>query len=126
MAPHGAGRTAWRVHEDRIHAGGANRRRLKIGADAMNFHSRASSGVGEPAQALVACVTGENPRSRRFESDRFPSGRGAGVVDQLAARNGCETTNESVGGILDDEGAFGEAGKIARCRVSGARCQADA
>ena len=94
----------------------------------MNFHSRASSRIREPAKALVACVTSENPRSQRLESDRFASGRGAGVVDQLATRNGCVTGNKRVGGILNDEGSLGEARKVFGYRVSaiGYRVKANA
>jgi len=119
VTPHGAGRTTRRVYEDRIDAGGPQRRRLKIGGNAANFHSRAPGRVGKSTNALAACVTGENPRSAGFERNGFASGCGARVVDELTTRNGGETTNESVGRILDNERAFPETGKGLGPRAGG-------
>jgi hypothetical protein len=103
MAPHGAGRAAGRVYEDRIDAGRAYRRRLKIGGNAMNFHSRAPSCVGEPTNTLEACVAGKNSGPKGFERDGFASGRGAGVVHLLAWRDRSEAGNEGMRGVLNDE-----------------------
>jgi hypothetical protein len=74
----------------------------------MNFHSCAPRGVGEPAHALVASVTSEDPRPPGFERDGFPTGRGAGVVHLLAWRDRGKARNERMRWILDDEGSFGE------------------
>jgi hypothetical protein len=109
VAPHGTGRAARRVYEERVDACRAYRRRLKIGGNATNFHSCAPGRFSEPAHTLVACVTGENPGSAGFERDGFASGRGAGVVDLLAWRDRGKARNEGMRGVLNDESAFGEA-----------------
>ena len=93
----------------------------------MNFHSCAPRRVGEPTDALVACVTGENPRSVRLECDGFAAGRGAGVVHLLASRDRSKARNEGMRGVLNDECACGVAGKVFGYRVSaiGYRVKAD-
>jgi len=103
MAAHRARRGAWRVHEHGVDAGRAQRRRLKIGRDAPNRHSRSGGRFGEPTDALVPRVTGQDSSPRHFESDGFTAGRGAGVVGELTRPNGRETRDEGVGGILNDE-----------------------
>ncbi len=93
----------------------------------MNFHSCAPRRVGEPTDALVACVTGENPRSARLECDGFAAGRGAGVVHLLASRDRSKARNEGMRGVLNDECARGVPwqGRCDRVSAIGYRVYAD-
>jgi len=127
MAAHRAGRTARRVDEYGIGAPRPQRRRLKIGGDGANRHSRAPRRAGETAHAVVPGVTREHSRAAGFERDGLAARRGAGIVDELARPNGCVSRHQSMRGILDNEGAFGVAGKVFGCRVpaSGYRVKTD-
>ena len=109
MAPHGTRRGARRVHEHRVDARGAQWRRLKIGGDAPNRHSRPTRGIGEPTHAFVARVSGDDSPPRHFERDGFTAGCGAGVVHLRAWRDRGEAGDERVGGILHYKRALGVA-----------------
>jgi len=109
MAPHRAGRATGRVDEHRIDAPVPERRRLKIGGNALNRHSRQPRRVGEPTHALVAGITGEDPGTGRLEGDGLSSRRRAGVVHQRTCGDSGESRDEGVCWVLDDEGSFGEA-----------------
>src|SRR6266566_7161122 len=97
----------------------ANRRRLKIGGEAADRHSRAPSRFAEPREPLQPRVAGDDTRARSLERHRFPTGRGAGVVHLIAWRDRREPSDERVGGILDDPSTFRETGKIRGKRDTG-------
>ena len=126
MPPHRARRAARCIDEHRSEAVLANRRRLKIGGEAADRHSRAPSRLGEPREPLQPRVAGDDTRARSLERHRFPTGRGAGVVNELTTRNGCVTADKRMGRILDNEGSFGEPRKISESREHGARSSGDA
>src|SRR5882757_5026275 len=63
MAPHRPRRAARSVDEHGIEASGAQRRRLKIGSEALNRHSRAPNRLGKATETFVPSVTREHPRA---------------------------------------------------------------
>ena len=121
MAPHRSRRAARRIDQHRRQLRIPDRRRLKIGGNGANRHSCAPRGVGKTTQAVVAGVTGEDPGAARLERNGLPAGGGAGIVHQIASRDCGVPNHKRMRGVLDDEGACGEAGKVSRSTEHGAR-----
>jgi hypothetical protein len=116
MAPYRTGRTTRCIDEHRVGASRPERRRLKIGGNAPNRHSRAAGRIGKTTHALVPGVTRQNPRAPGFEGDGFAAWRCAGVVDHFSGRDSCVGGHKRMGGVLDDESAFRVAWKVSGYR----------